>query len=88
MADPGTGLLLAAGRVVTPARTFAPGWLQVDGARIAAVGAGEPDRPAEVALPDATVVPGFVDTHVHGGGGASYEKGRPHYRPGGRPCVP
>ena len=75
MAESGTGLLLAAARVVTPARTLAPGWLQVDGDRIAAVGAGEPDRPADLDLPDATVVPGFVDTHVHGGGGASFDGG-------------
>jgi len=71
------GLLLAAGRVVTPARTFAPGWLQVDGTRIGAVGSGEPDRPPDVELPAATVVPGLVDTHVHGGGGASFDGGDP-----------
>ena len=70
-------LLLTAGRVVTPARTLAPGWLQVEGGRIAGVGAGEPDRPADLDLPAATVVPGFVDTHVHGGGGASFDGGDP-----------
>lgn len=31
-----------------------------------------PSAPADVDLPDATVVPGFVDMHVHGGGGAAY----------------
>ena len=61
-------MLLSAGRVVTPARVFAPGWLHVDGERIADVGAGAPPRAADLALPAATVVPGFVDTHVHGGG--------------------
>ncbi len=70
-------LLLAAGRVVTPARTFAPGWLAVEGTRVAAVGDGPPDRAADVDLPDATVVPGFVDTHLHGGGGASFDGGDP-----------
>jgi N-acetylglucosamine-6-phosphate deacetylase len=73
--DPHQGLLLAAGRVVTPARSFAPGWLQVEGTRIAAVGAGAPDRSPDVDLPDSTVVPGFVDTHAHGGGGASFDGG-------------
>jgi len=68
-------LLIAAGRVVTPARTFAPGWLEVVERRIAGVGPGAPPRPADVALPDATVVPGLVDTHVHGGGGASFDGG-------------
>jgi len=70
-------MLLSAGRVVTPARVFAPGWLQVEGQRIAEVGPGAPPRPADLELPAATVVPGFVDTHVHGGGGASFDGGDP-----------
>lgn len=70
-------LLLSAGQVVTPARTFAPGWVHVDGDQVAAVGPGEPPRPADVDLPEGTVVPGFVDTHVHGGGGASFDGGDP-----------
>lgn len=70
-------LLIAAGRVVTPARTFAPGWVQVEGERIAAVGPGAPPRPADVDLPHGTIVPGFVDTHAHGGGGASFDGGDP-----------
>ena len=40
-----------------------------------------PGRPAPArrtsTLPDATVVPGFVDIHAHGGGGASFDGGRP-----------
>lgn len=70
-------LLIAAGHVVTPARTFAPGWVHVEGDHVAAVGPGEPPRPADVDLPEGTVVPGFVDTHVHGGGGASFDGGDP-----------
>lgn len=70
-------LLIAAGRVVTPARTFAPGWVHVEGDLIAAVGPGEPIGPADLDLPDATIVPGFVDTHVHGGGGVSFDGGDP-----------
>lgn len=66
--------LLTARRVVTPARTFAPGWLHVSGGRVEAVGAGEPPRPADLDL-GGTVVPGFVDTHVHGGGGAAFDGG-------------
>ncbi|MEP6815519.1 MAG: N-acetylglucosamine-6-phosphate deacetylase, partial [Marmoricola sp.] len=45
--------------------------------RIADVGPGAPPRPADVDLPEATVVPGYVDAHVHGGGGASYDSGEP-----------
>jgi N-acetylglucosamine-6-phosphate deacetylase len=70
-------VLLAAGRVVTPARILAPGWVHVDGDRIIDVGAGEPPRAADVSLPAATLVPGFVDSHVHGGGGASFDSGDP-----------
>lgn len=68
-------LVVSAGHVVTPARTFAPGWLEVVDGRIAGVGPGRPPRTADVDLPDATVVPGFVDTHVHGGGGAAFDGG-------------
>ena len=34
-------VLISAGRVVTPARVFAPGWVLVDGDRIAEVGPGD-----------------------------------------------
>jgi N-acetylglucosamine-6-phosphate deacetylase len=68
-------LLLCAGRIVTPARVFAPGWVHLDGDRIADVGPGAPPRPADLDLGTATVVPGFVDAHVHGGGGQSFDAG-------------
>jgi N-acetylglucosamine-6-phosphate deacetylase len=46
------------------------GWIQVNGAKVAAVGTGTPPGPVEHALH--TIVPGFVDTHVHGGGGFDF----------------
>jgi len=49
--------------------------VQTSGPRIAACGPGTPPRLPDVDLPDAVVVPGFVDIHVHGGGGASYLDG-------------
>ena len=49
-----------------------PGWLETSGERILACGSGPPPRPADDDFPDCTVVPGFIDMHVHGGGGASY----------------
>ena len=63
--------------MVTPARVFAPGWVLVESDRIFDVGHGVPPRPADVDLPSATIVPGYVDAHVHGGGGASYDTGDP-----------
>jgi N-acetylglucosamine-6-phosphate deacetylase len=60
-------------RVVTPAATRWPGWVEVRGGEIAAVGDGRPsigDGAAALDLGGAWLVPGFVDMHVHGGGGA------------------
>lgn len=67
-------MIITAGRVVTPARVFAPGWLHVEGRQVVAVGGGEPPGPADVELAG-TVAPGFIDVHVHGGGGASFDEG-------------
>jgi len=68
-------VLISAARVVTPARVLAPGWVLVEGDRIADVGSDAPSRTPDVDLAGATVVPGFVDAHTHGGGGASFDSG-------------
>jgi N-acetylglucosamine-6-phosphate deacetylase len=68
-------VILTASQVVTPARILAPGWLLLDGDRIAEVGEGAPPRVADLDLGDTSVVPGFVDLHVHGGGGATFDTG-------------
>jgi len=70
--------VLSAGHVVTPDAVLSPGWIRLAGSRIDAVGRGEP--PAEPGLPVTSlrgrwVLPGFVDMHVHGGGGASFTAG-------------
>ena len=65
-------MLLTAGTVLTGSELLRPGWIDVVGGVIVAVGAGAPGRPADHDLGAATVVPGFVDTHVHGGGGGSF----------------
>jgi N-acetylglucosamine-6-phosphate deacetylase len=70
--------VLSAGHVVTPDAVLSPGWIRLAGSRIDAVGLGEP--PAEPGLPVTSlrgrwVLPGFVDMHVHGGGGASFTAG-------------
>jgi N-acetylglucosamine-6-phosphate deacetylase len=67
-------VLLTADRVVTPARVLAPGWLRVEGDTVVEVSEGEAPGPVDAALPG-TVVPGFVDVHLHGGGGASFDGG-------------
>jgi N-acetylglucosamine-6-phosphate deacetylase len=67
--------LIAAGTVVLERGVCDPAWVQTSGDRIVGCGAGAPPQPADVDLPDAVIVPGFVDIHVHGGGGATYTGG-------------
>ncbi len=52
-------------------------WVLFDGDTIAASGSGTgaPDAGETVDLGGATVVPGFVDLHGHGGGGHAYDDG-------------
>jgi N-acetylglucosamine-6-phosphate deacetylase len=64
--------VIAAGTVVLDGQIGRPGWLQTSAGRIVACGAGTPPRTADSDFPDCIVVPGFIDMHVHGGGGASY----------------
>lgn len=68
-----------AGSVRTGRRTLHQGWLAVDQGVVVAVGEGEPDgewaRAQHVDLGAVTLVPGFVDVHCHGGGGASFGDG-------------
>ena len=67
--------VLAGGRIVTADGVLDDGWLQTDGRTIAALGPGPAPAPVDRDLGGAWVVPGFVDIHVHGGGGASYMSG-------------
>jgi N-acetylglucosamine-6-phosphate deacetylase len=60
------------GRVVTPDRVIAAGEVEIDGDRITAVR----DRGGEV-RDGPWIVPGFVDIHVHGGGGHTFTTGEP-----------
>ena len=65
-------MLITADAIVTGTAVLRPGWLDVAEGRVVGVGAGTPPRPADVALGAVTVVPGFVDIHVHGGGGGAF----------------
>lgn len=68
-------MIVAAGHVVTPGGVLEPGWLRIAGGRIAAVGEGPP--PGPVTWRGSWALPGFIDMHVHGGGGASFTEGGP-----------
>jgi len=81
---PGGATVLANARVVTPARVLSPGWVRIEEGRIAVVGSGgpgggeatvDPAAACAVDLGGAWLLPGFVDMHVHGGGGATYTSG-------------
>ena len=71
--------VISGGTVHTGQRVLAQGWVAVENGLVAAVGEG-PVPPDRTHLPriDATahqVVPGFVDIHSHGGGGAAFGAG-------------
>lgn len=66
-----SGLVVTNAQVVTPAGVHAPGWLATAGTAISACGSGEPSaglrsarEPIDAA--GATLLPGFVDVHIHG----------------------
>ena len=69
--------LLRAARAVDARGTTDDAWILLDGDAIAAVGSGReaPAADRTVDLGDATLVPGFVDLHVHGGAGGSHDDG-------------
>jgi N-acetylglucosamine-6-phosphate deacetylase len=79
--------LLRNARLVLPGGILPDGWLRTADGLIA--GCGGPDAPHAprleglppkdiVDLDGALLVPGFVDMHVHGGGGASFTTGDPN----------
>ena len=70
-------MLIAADTVLTGRELLRPGWIELSQDTIEAVGSGVPPSPAAHRLGAATVVPGFVDTHVHGGGGANFSVALP-----------
>jgi N-acetylglucosamine-6-phosphate deacetylase len=66
--------VLSADKVVTPDGVLEPGWVAVEDGRIARVEQGRPDHADQHAH---VIVPGFVDIHCHGGGGASFDSADP-----------
>lgn len=71
--------VLVASKVVTSSGVHAPGWVRIEDGSIVEVGSGvfvgECENICE--LGHVTVVPGFVDAHVHGGGGSAYPEANP-----------
>lgn len=63
--------VIAAGTLVSGAEILRPGWLRIEGDRVTAVARGQPPESA-ADLGEKLIVPGFVDIHVHGGGGGSF----------------
>jgi N-acetylglucosamine-6-phosphate deacetylase len=67
-----TDLVLTGARLALPTGLVDDGWLAVSGERISGIGTGVPPHGELVELNGALVVPGFIDTHCHGGGGGSF----------------
>lgn len=67
-----TDLVLTEGELALAEGVVSGGWLTVSGGSISGVGTGTPPPGDRFDLAGALVVPGFIDTHCHGGGGASF----------------
>ncbi len=63
-------ITLRGARVVTPLGVLDEGWVRIVDGRIAAVGDGPaPSDTATQEVPGGWLVPGYIDLHMHGGGG-------------------
>ena len=70
-------MLMTADTLLTGRELLRPGWIEVSDSTVQAIGSGAVPRRADRRLGAVTVVPGFVDTHVHGGGGANFSSASP-----------
>lgn len=70
-------MLITADTLLTGRELLRPGWIDVSDGVVLAVGGGPAPRAADHDLGAVTVVPGFVDTHLHGGGGANFTSATP-----------
>ncbi|WP_422742087.1 N-acetylglucosamine-6-phosphate deacetylase [Mycobacterium sp. WMMD1722] len=70
-------MLLRADTVLTGRETLRPGWLDIADGTVRAVGSGPAPGPPDADLGAATIAPGFVDTHVHGGAGGNFSAATP-----------
>lgn len=70
-------LKISNGRILTPYRVIPNGTVVISGDKITYAGEGNPETPDALVI-DAQgqyVSPGFIDIHVHGGGGADFMDG-------------
>lgn len=65
-------LLWLSGRIVLPDRICENGSVLIENGRITAVNEACPDGAEIREVADGYILPGFVDIHVHGGGGADF----------------
>lgn len=79
-------LLIEAEWLVTPAGVLEPGYLRAEGGRIVAVGQGAAPKDEGDArvLRGAVLLPGFIDLHMHGYGGAGFGAGEAEAREAAR----
>lgn len=73
------GQLIHSARLVDGGQVVEDGWVRFEGGAVAAVGAGtswhdEPDA-TRIDAAGGWLTPGFIDLHVHGGGGSSFDDG-------------
>jgi N-acetylglucosamine-6-phosphate deacetylase len=68
--------VLCGASVVTPDGVLPDGWVVVSGSAITAIGAGPPPSGEPLlSLDGGWLLPGFIDLHVHGGGGFDFGAG-------------
>jgi N-acetylglucosamine-6-phosphate deacetylase len=65
--------VLSEANVVTPDGVLRGGWVRIEGSTIAAVGTGPPPAGSgRTGVAGAWLLPGYIDLHVHGGGGHDF----------------
>ena len=71
--------VIHASRILTPDEEISDGIIVVEGSRIAAIGHRDtmrlPTGAIDYVASGMTVVPGFVDIHIHGAGGHDFMEG-------------